>query len=555
MLPQASTAGSTLRRRQTRELTNPDGDRFIDFGVRIIVVRQDDEGIVPPGTALPRVVRIRDDHYLGGRWDTITCQFIGPCREWTTWLIGEKQYEILFGSDRKQHNLLYSAEGAGKTVLMAQWIWIQIILAATAGIAGNLGATAPTAKRLGTLVKAVTDLAPVGTSREPLPGQWGTLRVDDADIRTVSGQCIQFRSTKQQSAAGGSPIQGWNWGLGVACDELQDSIHAMADIMARLRSGKDAPCMSTATAKDSPEWRTFRDSLAEKYWEIHRLSYLDAWAVHASHWDMLKANCSLREWMRRGLAMDVGPERMVYTTWDRAENLRPVPQIGAKDVTSEVLGRYGRNFTVLCGHDPGQICDVTLVLKAYRIGRDPEPQWWVVDEITTERTTTEEHLVQLVKSLRDKWGTNRLDYHGRPMPDSDRAHVRIDPYGDSDNKTDKSVYQLFRHVGLDARSAAYKQGKGSGRVPKEAGIEMVSRLLCNANGKRRLFVATDASGAPYAPKLVHAIELSERDLEGKAETQRKGKSDLSHWTAALRYALHPLERRPTTLAELGEERS
>jgi hypothetical protein len=92
-------------------------------------------------------------------------------------------------------------------------------------------------------------------------------------------------------------------------------------------------------------------------------------------------------------------------------------------------------------------------------------------------------------------------------------------------------------------------------VPKEAGIEMVSRLFCNANGKRRLFIATNDRGAPVAPKLVHAIELSERDLEGKAETQKKGKADLSHWTAALRYALHPLERRPATMAEIGEGRA
>jgi hypothetical protein len=90
-------------------------------------------------------------------------------------------------------------------------------------------------------------------------------------------------------------------------------------------------------------------------------------------------------------------------------------------------------------------------------------------------------------------------------------------------------------------------------VPKDAGIEMVCRLLCNANGKSRLFIDVDSRGLPVAPNLVRALELSERDLEGKAETQRKGAADLSHWTAALRYALYPLERRPTTIAELKEQ--
>jgi hypothetical protein len=41
---------------------------------------------------------------------------------------------------------------------------------------------------------------------------------------------------------------------------------------------------------------------------------------------------------------------------------------------------------------------------------------------------------------------------------------------------------------------------------------------------------------------VEALEMSERDEAGKAEAQKKGASDLSHWPAALRYALWPYER-------------
>src|SRR5690606_25125431 len=101
----------------------------------------------------------------------------------------------------------------------------------------------------------------------------------------------------------------------------------------------------------------------------------------------------------------------------------------------------------------------------------------------------------------------------------------------------------WKLAGFKALSAAYNaKGEGKGRVPKEARIEMVCRLLCNAAGERRLFVACDERRQPAAPRLVAALELSERDEAGKAETQRKNKQDLSHWPAALGYALWPYER-------------
>jgi hypothetical protein len=93
-------------------------------------------------------------------------------------------------------------------------------------------------------------------------------------------------------------------------------------------------------------------------------------------------------------------------------------------------------------------------------------------------------------------------------------------------------------------SATYnKQGEPRGIIHKDAGIEMVNRLLRNAAGQSRLFVACDDRGAAAAPKLVEALEMSERDIQGKAETQPKGSpTDLSHWAAALRYALWSYER-------------
>jgi hypothetical protein len=72
---------------------------------------------------------------------------------------------------------------------------------------------------------------------------------------------------------------------------------------------------------------------------------------------------------------------------------------------------------------------------------------------------------------------------------------------------------------------------------------MINMLLCNAKDERRLFVAVGEDKQPScAPMLIKTIEQSELDLLGKPETQRKGKGDLSHPGAALRYALWNLER-------------
>ena len=438
--------------------------------------------------------------------------------------------------------MLYSAEGAGKTTLMGMLAWLAIFRATRDCVPGALGATAPTSKRLGTLQKAVAGLGPVDSSRDQRPSSWGTYFVDAGDLVTVSGHTIQFRSTKVQSADAGSPIQGWNWGLGCLCDEQQDQLHAYSDIVARLRSGENAPIVATATAKDSPAWRTWRDGLSEN-WSIERLQYTDTPFVHDSHWKLLKTECSDREWRRRGLAQDVGPERMVYTSWDREQNLRPIPRIGARDVTSEVLGPHAGNASVLVGFDPGLSVNTSVLLKAYRTRGSREHEWFIVDEVITNGTT-QGHIRALLERLRTKWHCNLVDDSGAPIYGSDIAHVRADPYGDTADGTHRTVYTQFRDAGLSIRAAAYNSKTAKpAKVPKEAGIEMVCRLLCNVNSVRRLFVAVDENGTPSAKKTLESIELSERGLDGKAETAKKGTSkDLSHYTAAVRYALWIFEK-------------
>ena len=47
---------------------------------------------------------------------------------------------------------------------------------------------------------------------------------------------------------------------------------------------------------------------------------------------------------------------------------------------------------------------------------------------------------------------------------------------------------------------------------------------------------------PVAAKFVEATEMSERNGDGKAETEKKTAKDLSHWMAAARYALWSIEK-------------
>lgn len=521
--------------RDARELTRGDDDRFIDIGIALRLVRQDVQRGVEAIPSAPPLVAVRGESTrLGARYDTSTGAFIGPAESHLVWYIGERQSEILLRRDpSKSRTLLYSAEGGGKTVLMAQWLVVQVLILAQAGEPGFVGATAPTQKRLKSLRDAVMDIIPCDYAKERREGAWATWYQDDQELRFVTGHIIQFRATKKQSGATGSPIQGYTWKAS-GDDELQDTVEngADPDIEARLRGAQTSYRMCTATAKDSPNWRTFRDSkLSTPDWVIERIAAPETPFIWPAHWERMRRNMSPREAARRIDALDVGPERATYPTWNREKNLIPVPRIGAKDVTQQVIGA-----SALIGHDPGKLCDVSLLLRCYEV--HGKRLWWVEDEYTSYGTTSDQHIVGFRDYLQQTW---QLQY---PQPDEPKVLVRADPYSDSsEDHPDRGVYYAWKLHGFKALSAAYNaKGEGKGRVPKEARIEMVCRLLENAAGERRLFVACDEHRKPAAPELVKALEMSERDEGGKAEAQKKNKYDLSHWVAALGYALWPYER-------------
>jgi hypothetical protein len=516
-------------------------DRYVDMGVLLRVVEQDPAGEeLVPGCPPLRVLR---EHRFGGLVDTAAVPpcFIGPSSAPVVWHCSVDQEDIiLHDEDQPLRRLVYGSMGAGKTAALARWLGLRALERTGVPVA-EIGATAPTGDRTEMIAQAV---------REAFPSSWYTWRESDGTFTLANGVTIRLVSTHQASKAEGSRVQGYNW-TDAASDEIQDSLAVDSDIEAR---GRKAPGgryrrFCTATAKDDPAWRDWVARCATTdIWGISKMLGTRSPFIDPSYWVQLASTMPPRDYRRKVLAEDVGPERMTYTSWTRQDCCIPRPLVGAEDVTAQELAAWGRNRHVLVGHDPGRLFDVSIILKAYRVRGIQRPVWWVVDEVTTEQETTDRHVSALLKRLRDRWKCNLLDWRGRPVEDGATALVRADPYtstGADEEHPDQGVYTRFRNAGLHILAAAYVAGTDKvkvARVPKEGRIDLVNTLLLSESGERRLFVDCDDRRQPAAPRLVAALEQSERDGDGKAEKQRKDKHDLSHWPSALGYALYAIER-------------
>jgi hypothetical protein len=508
-------------------------ERYVDMGVVLHVVRRDPAGKIRLGD-LPPMTSLRV-HQRGGMVDTasdpvLTC---GPTVKPAVWYCSEAAEElIVHGADLPSRLLVYGAMGASKTTTLAQWLYFRALEHTGGNVEG--GATAPTNERTRLIARAIRDL---------WPAKWWRWKERDQTFTLANRTTIRLISTHRQSEAEGSRIQGYTWAF-AASDEIQDSIIEDENIEARGRGARLGryPRIATATAKDSPDWRTFRDRIGETgKWAVRHLRGPDSPFVPPQFWIDLQSTLTARAFQRIVEARDVTPEDRVYTSWSRADeagnphNLRPVPTIGAVDVTAHELSRFLPGATLLAGHDPGRICDATILLKAYRFPNEREPVWFVVGEVTTERSTTEAHGRALIDFVKKRWGDHRS------------VLVHIDPHSNGaendDDRPGKSVTTTLASLGLTVRQAAYQVGSTApGRIGREERVDMVNTLLCNALGLRRLFVACDAHKQPAAPKLVEAFERLERDAAGKVDRGKKGVGDMTHWPAALGYALWKIEK-------------
>lgn len=523
------------------EETLTGGDRFVPLHVILKVVKKDPNGFALNGDEAVKVSVVRT-HERGGLYDTLTRTWVGKSDSPTTFYVSEDQEQIVLHPKSLPAGVwMQGSMGAGKTTAGGIWLILRVIEHAEHPLKGA-GVTSPIDKRMEEIRKAL--FGPKTRDGLRVGGMWHSSwfawREGDQVCTMCTGLQIDFRTTHIQSAAAGSPIQGQNWAF-VLNDELQDYYDLDGDIQARGRAAWNGRYQRfvTVTPKDDPGYRTFRDNIATLHddWFVKLVLGPNSPFIPESHWERMRRGMYESEFRRKVLAEDVPSENRIYVTWDRKRNLRPWPRVGAVDVTARELARFGfQNAGMLVGFDPGRIYDVSVFLRAYlpkNAKPNQAPDWYVVDEVTTERSTTDRHGMAILAALR-KWGCN--SYAGGPV-----AVVRCDPYtktGTDTEHPDITVYKKLESLGLTVRPAAYAVGAAKpGKVPPEARIDMVNTLLYAADETSRLFVSCDEHGTPCAKRLVDALERSDDTTD-----RRKDKYDLSHWPAALAYALWAIEK-------------
>lgn len=543
----------SMRRRQITRAwseTVEAADRFVDVGVDLHVVRADPKGKVLIDGARPMV--ILRTHPLGGIIDTKSDppRFIegaeGLSKNPQQWFCSEDQEPIILHGDTAPiGTLALGGMGAGKTTAGVQWLYLRWL--ESLGSRKEGGVTAPTETRLSLVLNELFRM---------WPRAWWTYNTETKIVTLCDGFRIRGVSTHRQSASQGSRLQGFNWLFWMG-DELQDQCAEFVDIQARLRakSNGQAKRLATATAKDFPEWRDLKSTMLDSGdWSLHTLLGPRSPFVHPDHWERMKRSTNERDYQRLVMAEDLPPESRVYFSWDRKRNLQPVPHLGMRRVTSIVLSRKTGNkaHSLLVGHDPGTAKAASVWLDAYEINSKDlaarlgapigETLWWVRGELFTLHESAEQHARSVLESVR-KHGCNI----GPTVPEV--AHVRAQPVGQAEDKPDLDIYRIWKRVGFDIKAAQYrKDGTGTGQIKKDSRIEMVNRLLCDAAGKRRLFIDVDEHGKPVAPRLVEAFETMERDHKGRAEHEEKNEKDPTDAPCALGYALWPWEKEAAPVA-------
>lgn len=575
-------------RRQAKEIARASVAEYIDMGIRLIVVERDEINGRPlvPGNTQP--LREVARHERGGivKIHTApdgrpTATFVGPSKNPIVWHASRQQAALILHEGDAPWVLITGSEGAGKTACLGMWLAFRAL--EHIGHVREIGVTAPTGPRIENILKEI---------RRWWPPRWAQWSERHRRFTFYAGPVVQFVSAVERSKDLGSPVQGNSW-VAAASDELQDQFALEPNIEARGRTAPDVwrngrlvrawyPRLSTSTFKDTSGWRTFHAlcvanmnaaNPAERAWFVTKLLGLESPFVSPGHWEKLRTAGTMtpREYQRRVLAMEVGPEAQLYHCWSRKSadgtpgNLRQFPDMNFDDVTAEVLRPYvppGVNAHVLVGHDPGKRQHVSVYMKAVRFHADVKrgdmrPRWFIVGETTSPDSTIEVHVQEVLKRLRTQWRVNLppvkgLDGKPRPDPASDRqALVRIDPHDTrGDVHPGRDFYSVWRSFGLIAKAASYDGDKPT-PVKVETRINLINTLLCaqTATGEvRRLFIACDEQGKPCThnpgepERVVDAFESMERNEAGKAEWENKDRHDKSHWPAAVAYGLMTVER-------------
>lgn len=576
---------AALERRTEASIRSGQSAEYVDMGIRLIVVERDPNGVpMVPGNSqkMREVARYERGGIVKMARDDdsrLSAHIVRESKNPVVWFASRAQADLILHDGPCQWALVQGSEGAGKTTLLAMWLAFRVI--DHIGFAREIGLTAPTGPRLITVRKEIAKY---------WRPSWFEFRARENFYQFHAGPLVQCVTAVAKSKDLGSPNQGNNW-VAAAHDELQDHFEREPDFETRGRSAPDAfrdgkwveawyPRLCTSTFKDSSTWRTFRAACvansneAAPTWSVTKLLGMESPFIPLAHWEKLRTSGTMtpREFRRRVLAEEVGPEAQLYHCWFRGDqgaangNLRPLPSLTSavnyEDVTAEVLRPFvppNVQAVVLAGHDPGKRQHVTVYLKAFRFAADVRrgdrrPRWFVIGETTSPDSTVEMHVQEVLKRARSQWGCNEptRDSSGRPIPGSGARQllVRIDPHSKGSNEhPGRDFYSIWRSFGFIAKAANYDGDKPS-QIKVDSRINLVNTLLCAQSDEgetRRLFVACDEHGSPLtkngqAEHVVDSFESMERNEAGEAEHERKDKHDKSHWTAAIGYALWQVER-------------
>lgn len=406
----------------------------------------------------------------------------------------------------------------------------------------HIGVVAPTANKLGiTWRKFLRLLHPSWISdvrMAPL--------MEPPFILLKNGNKFQFLTASAPSKQKGTQIHGLDWIGALIDEEEQCSDAAVGDVYDRGREAVDGwyPVISTCTISDDPEFRARLEKYEKKQSVIdyHMSIYANPY-VTKEYIELQKERHTERDFAQRVLAQKQKPQRATYPSYSIDTHVRPLPDVlsaGVVDVTKNVVGAE-----YLIGHDMGENFDVSVILKAYEIAG--ERIWYVLNELTTERTTSDEHAAELVEFLQQTYGAHMLQRTRAGKlevdPMSPQVVIRADPHGTSEGKADETAYRYFQAYGFRIRPATYKKTKNPanaadpGVIKVKARVAMLNVLFRNAAGRTRLYLAEASTGLAKAERLSNALSMSQNDEQFRPEKQRKDIHDLSHWPSSTGFAL------------------
>src|SRR3990167_8360902 len=490
--------------------------RFIDFAFEVRVIELDPSGDYSIDE-LPFTYRLLSAHKFGGKLDSITRRFVGPPGSYVVAHVSPKQWELIQGGPHTGV-LLQGGEGSGKSETAAIWTAIQIVSRSFPGKRAQAGATAPVLARLNTFRNILLKY---------IPASWGLWREKKSEWRFKNGLTINFVAAKEHSGQTGSPFQGFTWGPGGFCvsDEVQDySPHSLDRIETRGRGAVDGRFLRfcTATPKDDSTWRDYLDNVrtGRPHWINKRIIGPENIFVDPLYWERLKqSGMSDREYRRSVLAEDLKPETTLYYGFERKRNIAPRP------FTRNQTALITHGYKLLVGHDPGRIQDTSIILRAFQQGSGA-PTWYVVGEVITAHQSTRAHVQALLAKLSE-------------FDDIQGAHevlVKVDPHPTTEYVSPETVIRQFLSAGFIAEKAAHEI------IHKKDRVDMLNGLFFSAAQISRLLIEQTSQGLSVAPSLVKSLESQVRDLQGKAESGPKDKTDLSHYTTALAFALWQYEK-------------